>query len=144
MVSAIPVIMCHNGYQTEASYVPDIDPDVAALNARLRLSTLAPHRLTLAQFLEHGDALPVVGNPRSWEVSHGRFLTWVEADSAEAALRQIHRREVESSLNWNSAGSSERGYLPSMPTQDVLDDYPDLKVTFAEILTGAVNLPKGR
>ena len=124
--------------------MPDIDPDVASLNARLRLSTLAPHRLTLAQFLEHGDALPVVGNPRSWEVSHGRFLTWAEADSAEAALRQIHRREVESSLNWNRAGTSERGYLPSMPTQDVLDDYPDLKVTFAEILTGAVNLPEGR
>ncbi|WP_116827088.1 MULTISPECIES: hypothetical protein [Pseudomonas syringae group] len=124
--------------------MPDIDPDVASLNARLRISTLAPHRLTLAQFLEHGDALPVVGNPRSWEVSHGRFLTWAEADSAEAALRQIHRREVESALKWNSTGSSVGGYLPSMPTRDVLNDYPDLKVDFVEILTGVVNLPEGR
>lgn len=124
--------------------MPDIDPDVVALNARLRISTLAPHRLTLAQFLELGDALPVEGNPRSWEVSHGRFLTWAVADSAESALRQIHRREVEISLKWNSTGSSEGGYLPTMPTEDVLNDYPDLKVTYAEILTGTVNLPEGR
>ncbi|WP_439126260.1 MAG: hypothetical protein ACNJA3_28235 (plasmid) [Pseudomonas rhizophila] len=124
--------------------MPDIDPDVAALNERLRISTLAPHRLTFAQFLEHGEALPVEGNPRSWEVSHGRFLTWAEADSPMEALKLTHRREVESSLKWNSAGSREGGYLPTMPTADVLDDYPDLKVTYAEILAGVLNLSGSR
>ncbi|QHF00423.1 hypothetical protein LCG56_28955 (plasmid) [Pseudomonas cannabina pv. alisalensis] len=123
--------------------MPDISPDVAALNERLRISTLAPHRLTLAQFLELGDALPVEGNPRSWEVSHGRFLTWAEAESADAALKLIHRREVESSLKWNSTGSSQSGYLPTMPTGEVLNDYPDLKVTYAEILTGVLNQSEG-
>lgn len=124
--------------------MPDINPDVAALNERLRISNLAPHRLTLAQFLELGDALPVEGNPRSWEVSHGRFLTWTEADCAEAALRLVHRLEVEGSLKWNSTRSSESGYLPTMPTGDVLRDYPDLKETYAEILTGVVNQSEGR
>lgn len=118
--------------------MPDINPDVAALNERLRISTLAPHRLTLTQFLELGDALPVEGNPRSWEVSHGRFLTWAEADSADAALKLVHRYEVESSLKWNSAGASEGEFLPSMPTGDVLSDYPDLVETYADILAGVV------
>lgn len=34
----------HNAFRTEAFYVPEISPDLAALNERLRISTLAPLR----------------------------------------------------------------------------------------------------
>ncbi|ORL53115.1 Hypothetical protein (plasmid) [Pseudomonas putida] len=109
------------------------NPETAALFERLRISRLSPHQLTLEQFLALGDALPVPGSDCSWEVSHGRYLSWAEGGSAREALASTHRREVEFALraNLHPAG---RECLPSMPSQSVLNDYPDLRTLYSAIL----------
>lgn len=109
--------------------------DTAALFERLRVARLPPHQLTLEQFLKLAEAIAVAGCERRWEVSHGRYLTWAESDSAAEALASVHRREVESALQWN-LNPSGREHLPSIPSQSVLNDYPDLCLTYAGVVQG--------
>lgn len=109
-----------------------VNPETEALFERLRISRLAPHQLTLEQFLKLGEALPVPGSNCSWEVSHGRYLSWEVAGSAQEALASTHRREVEFALQANLHPTG-REHLPSMPSQSVLNDYPDLCTLYSAI-----------
>ncbi|MFZ5820035.1 MAG: zincin-like metallopeptidase domain-containing protein, partial [Chloroflexota bacterium] len=100
------------------------------------LPTKPPHEMTFAEFAQVATVRKLGPNHgREWEVfsdtmANGKSLGFADGPTAEGALRQAHKREVNNALYGNQPDTPE--FLQkSMPSARVLDEYPDLQEKFA-------------
>lgn len=137
------------------AYRDDTTVRVTTRSLDLVAQTLSrqPQELTLAEFASTATAHKLgPGHGRQWEVFHGsaqggRSLGFADGPTAEGAVQQVHRREVNNALYDNAAGTRHpAGVEPRrLPPQHVLDEYPDLAQKFAPALaTAAPAVPNPR
>lgn len=94
----------------------------------------SPHELTSAEFASIARAVKLENHGRQWEVFFGnKSLGFCDSPSAPAALNEAHLREVNNALYSNSPDTPEFMEKLSMPSDRVLAEYPELRVTFAEM-----------
>ena len=88
--------------------------------------TLIPQQLRFAAFCVHAHAVALRHHGRDWEVYfQGKSLGYADGSSAENALRQVHRGEVNNALYANDGDAPDWLARP-LPTADVLAEYPEL------------------
>ena len=112
---------------------PELD-DGNTLAAIANAQQIAPHLLTSDAFALVATALPLENHGRKWEVFVGdKSLGFADADTADAAVRDMHHNMVNNALY--SRSSENTGSLPvqEMPPGNVLAEYTDLKTKFADI-----------
>lgn len=95
---------------------------------------VAPHELTKAEFLREASAVRLVNHGRKWQVNLGNHSAFSQADTAEAALADVHQSAVNNALYLNQADAPAVPYKPSIPTQNVLADYPSLVAFFGDVV----------
>lgn len=104
------------------------------LSTQATIHQVAPHQLTKAQFIREASAVRLVNHGRKWQVNLGNHSAFSQADTAEAALADVHQSVVNNALYLNQAGAPTVPNKPSIPTQDVLADYPYLVAMFTDVL----------
>jgi antirestriction protein ArdC len=98
-----------------------------------------PHELTFAEFATVATAQKLDPNHgREWavfngSVQRGELMGYAEGPTADDALRMMHKNRVNNALYDNMPDAVHPpGMEPkSMPPQQVLNEYPDLKEKFA-------------
>ncbi|CAZ88970.1 conserved hypothetical protein [Thiomonas arsenitoxydans] len=125
---------------------PEVQPEPPAHDrmqeALLRENELLskqPHELTFAEFATVATAQKLGPNHgREWAVfngsaQRGELMGYAEGPTANDALRMMHKNRVNNALYDNMPDAVHPpGMEPkSMPPQQVLDEYPDLKEKFA-------------
>lgn len=86
-----------------------------------------PHEMTLAVFSQLAvvNALPD-NHGRKWEVVLDEWYSaFSDADTAKAAIADVHRNAVNNALYLNTPGATT-GERPTLPPTEVLAEYPDL------------------
>jgi antirestriction protein ArdC len=109
------------------------------------LLSARPHELTYVEFSQKARVEKLgPEHGRQWKVFFGKeSLGVIEGSTAEGALRQAHRREVDNALyDHDPKGFRPEGAKPlSMPPQKVLDEYPDLQKKWAHVITQSADAP---
>ncbi|MFZ2169068.1 MAG: DUF5710 domain-containing protein [Methylococcaceae bacterium] len=99
-----------------------------------------PHQLTKAEFNVMAMALSLEHyHPRRWEVViDTQSFGFSDADTAIDAVEDVHHRVVNNAL-YSRSSENSNGIVPvrSIPSERVLQDYPDLKEIFADVLKAA-------
>ena len=98
-----------------------------------------PHLMTSAEFEAVAVAVPLVNHGRQWEVFvNDKSLGFSDGASIKDAVIDVHKREVNNALYWNSI---EPDAMPewikekaAMPPDHVLAEYPDLQEKFADVI----------
>ena len=120
-----------------ASAMPNRMQD--AIRREDELLSKQPHELTFAEFVQVATVQKLgPDHGRQWEVfngsvQRGESLGFADGPTAEGALHQVHKREVNNALYGNQPDTPE--FLQkSMPPARVLDEYPDLQEKFAPVI----------
>lgn len=95
-----------------------------------------PQLMTFNEFVQVAKVIPLENHGQRWEVVVGeKSYGFSDAESPEGAFLEVHRREVNNAL-WSQSAANPPGGMPveAMPTDRVLDEYPDLKIKFADVL----------
>ncbi|SBW84634.1 hypothetical protein PVE_R2G0608 [Pseudomonas veronii 1YdBTEX2] len=98
---------------------------------------IAPHLLTQADFIAAAQAVPLVNHGRKWDVRLGSYSSFSDADTAQAALIDVHHGAVNNALYFNEVDAPEIPNKPSVPTAEVLASYPDLIELYADVVATA-------
>lgn len=85
-----------------------------------------PHHMTKDEFQAAAKAQALVNHGRKWNVTLGNYSAFSDAESAEAALADVHHGAVNNALYLNCPDAPQLDIKPSMPALIVLADYPDL------------------
>lgn len=109
---------------TQATSTPDIPFDVIR----------EPHVLTQAEFKAVARVVRLTNHGRKWDVRHGKHSGFSDAATPEDAVIDVHHAFVNNALYLNEEEESLIGIKPSVPTREVLADYPDLVTTYAHVL----------
>ena len=123
-----------------ASAMPNRMQD--ALRREDELLSKQPHEMTFDEFTQVATVQKLgPDHGRQWEVfngsvQRGESLGFADGPTAEGALRQAHKREVNNALYDHMPDAVHPpGMEPkSMPPQHVLDEYPDLQKKFAPVI----------
>ncbi len=96
-----------------------------------QIHALPPHELTRDQFASQATVLELTRHGRKWEVRHGDFSAFSDADSAQDAISDVHHAAVNNALFLNTPDARSAN-LPatSFPPAAVLAEYPDLVQKF--------------
>lgn len=94
---------------------------------------LEVHQLTQAQFVTEASIGRLLGHGRKWKVRHGNFSAFSDADSKQAALVDVHQGAVNNALYLNQPDAPAHPGKPSIPSQEVLADYPELVTLYASV-----------
>lgn len=93
------------------------------------------HQLSRGEFALVANAVPLENHGRRWEIYVGeRSFGFSDAATADAAITDAHYGVVNNAL-WSRSFENASGNMPvkSMPSERVLQDYPDLKEKFADV-----------
>lgn len=105
------------------------------------LNQLEAHELTLEQFTAQVRVTNLVNHGRRWSVAlPGRYVSFSDEPTAEAAIQDAHRGAVNNALYLNTPDAPDLGFKPSIPPVAVLAQYPDVVALFPELGLGASTL----
>jgi antirestriction protein ArdC/phage/plasmid primase-like uncharacterized protein len=92
-----------------------------------------PHELTREQFANQATVLELTRHGRKWEVRHGNFSAFSDAESARDAISDVHHAAVNNALFLNTPDARSAN-LPaiSFPPAAVLAEYSDLVQKFPD------------
>lgn len=92
-----------------------------------------PHELTREQFASQATVLELTLHGRKWEVRHGDFSGFSDADSAQDAISDVHHAAVNNALFLNTPDARSANLpVTSFPPAAVLAEYPDLVQKFPD------------
>jgi hypothetical protein len=86
----------------------------------------APHELTKAQFAEVAQAEALTNHGRKWNVTYNGTSGFSDEATAEAAKADVHHAFVNNAVYFNEPDAPTFGDMPSLPSNAVIADYPDL------------------
>ncbi len=118
----------------------------ADVGQQAALSPKPAHELTLSEFQQAARAEKLIDQGRDWKVYQGdKDLGFADGPTAEAAVKDVHQREVNNALWGNSKDApwasdpdhTAMGKKPTMPPPAVLAEYPALVQKFAEVVVAA-------
>ncbi|MFL1449226.1 hypothetical protein ACI77O_12595 [Pseudomonas tritici] len=102
--------------------------------AAIDLSQAASHELTFEQFASQAIVEQLVNHGRRWNVTlTGRDACFSDAETQELALRDAHSSAINNALYFNLPDSPSIGKKPSIPSAEVLAQYPDVVARFPEL-----------
>jgi len=94
-----------------------------------------PHELTRAEFAAQAVAERLTNHGRKWNVTLGdHYKAFSDADSAEAAIADVHEAAINNALYLNTPAAAGVGVKPTLPPAAVLDEYPNLVAQYPEAL----------
>ena len=94
---------------------------------------LLAQQMSRSVFIQAAHATELVNHGRNWEVFlHGCSLGFADG-GREAALAQVHEREVNNALYANSPGAPN-WMQAVMPSAEVLAEYPDVVKRFPDVV----------
>lgn len=117
--------------------IAQLERDAAHIDADAPL----PHLVDYATFAATASAVALdEEHPRGWQIyAGGNNLGFSDAESAELALVEVHRRQVNNALYSRSADAPESMPRSAMPPAHVIEEYPELKDKFAEVIKAAMS-----
>ena len=94
-------------------------------------STVEPHQVTRAVFLQQARAIRLTNHGRRWDVVFNRYSAFSDAETAESALIDVHQASVNNALYLNLPEViSNLGTPPALPPVEVLAEYPEVVARF--------------
>lgn len=97
-------------------------------------STVEPHQVTRAVFLQQARAIRLTNHGRRWDVVFNRYSAFSDAETAESALIDVHQASVNNALYLNLPEViSNLGTPPALPPVEVLAEYPEVVARFPEL-----------
>lgn len=94
-----------------------------------------PHEMTKAEFASQATAEALTNHGRKWNVTLGdRFSAFSDADSAAAAVADVHHATVNNALFINMPEAAGAGIKSTLPPPAVLAEYPDLVAQYPQAL----------
>ncbi len=106
----------------------------AALQASEKADDLSdnPSNFRLADFLGMAQVERLENHGRKWDVIHGLYSAFSDADDERGAIADVHRGAVNNAIYFQLPDSNNYSGVP-MPRDEVLADYPDLIEKFADV-----------
>ena len=121
--------------KTPDGVAADIDEAMVKAATRLIENKLRqPQELTLAEFSEIATVEKLENHGRKWNVIFGANNSgFCDSPTKEGALREAHSNIVNNAIYSNGPDSSDFMDKAVFPPEKVLEDYPELKVKFADV-----------
>lgn len=95
---------------------------------------VVPHEMASAEFAQYASATKLINHGRQWEVFVGdRSFGFSDAATAELAIKDAHKSEVNNALYSNSRDETNPAWKTSMPPIRVMMEYPDLDEKFKDV-----------
>lgn len=96
------------------------------------IQSLEPQQLSLADFRQAATAVKLDDHGQNWQIDYeGRSLGFSGAETADDAIADMHRLQVNNALYLNSP-DSPLDNPPPLPTAAVMAEYPDLAQKFPQ------------
>lgn len=93
---------------------------------------MQPQEMSVAQFAQQAIAYQLFNHGRKWEVRMGpSFSAFSDADTADAAIADVHRAAVNNAIYLNLPGAPKFGFDKPMPPVEVLTAYLPLVIELA-------------
>ncbi|WGK63471.1 hypothetical protein QAO71_17010 (plasmid) [Halopseudomonas sp. SMJS2] len=99
---------------------------------------MKPHQMTSTDFVAQAKAIKIENNERMWMVMFGNDHVLISAETPELAKAGAHYIYCSNAVFFNdpdNVGLCLDDNLPSMPTDEVLEPYPDLLMWKIEMAT---------
>lgn len=99
---------------------------------------MQPHEINQADFAAQAEAVKLGNHGRLWKVVFGKDHVLTKAEAAEEAKAQAHYIYCNNAIFFNdpvNIGLCMDDMLPSMPSHEVLEPYPDLLMWKIEMAT---------
>jgi hypothetical protein len=103
---------------------------------------MKPHELTQAQFKQMAQVVALVNHGRKWNVTLGDYASFSDAETAEAALVDVHHGAVSNALYFNEPDAPVIHEKPSLPYDWICADYPDLVERRNALITSSASAGK--
>lgn len=90
---------------------------------------MKPHELTRTAFIAQAEAIKLEDHGRMWKVVFGDEHAFSDAETPELAKAEIHHLYCNNAVYFNDPDNISLcppDMLPSIPSDEVLEPYPDL------------------
>ncbi len=90
---------------------------------------MKPHEMTRSEFAAQAEAMKLENHGRMWKVVFGNDHVLTDGETAELAKASAHYIYCNNAIFFNdpdNVGLCLDDTLPSMPSNEVLEPYPDL------------------